>query len=94
MARIAVAVLLSSGSVAAFGPAVRTQATPRRPAELPLVITAVRIDTGDPIPAGYGMPKLDVRNDGKLKIIACGVSFDAIFAEVRRMNPIRPPLSC
>jgi hypothetical protein len=81
IARIPVAVLLSSGSAAAFGPAVRTQADPPRPSELPLVITAVRIDTGDPIPAGYGMPKLDVRNDGKLKIIACGVSFDVILPD-------------
>lgn len=69
---VLVAVLLSSVSVRAQVPALQTPgAPPRDPrAQLPLTVTAVRIEGGDPFPAGSGVPRADLRNDGKLKILA------------------------
>jgi hypothetical protein len=74
---ISLAALLSTASLAAQAGAARPSAAPPRDrrAELPLVVTAVRIETGPPWPAGRGVPRVEVRNAGQVAILACGVKF-------------------
>jgi hypothetical protein len=76
-ARIGISIVLSMGP-----PAAQPAAPPRDPrSELPLVVTAVTIETGPPLPDGVATARVDVRNQGKVAILAWGVRFELLLPD-------------